>query len=120
MLVMFLTTLLLVAAGSQAESNSRQKSANLPQFDSRRFCEAIAANGGGQPSVISGCLEHEDLARERMKADVPEPIRSHCIEREQAMPKGGSYMSFNGCVERETQRADWSRVSRERRKEAGS
>ena len=117
---MFLPMLLLAAAGSYPENDSRQETADLPRFDSQRFCQSIAANGGGQPSVISGCLEHEDLARERMKVDVPEPIHSLCMKKEQAMPHGGSYLSFNGCVERETQRADWSRAPREPQKRTGS
>lgn len=116
---MFFPMLLLLAAGGSPDSNSRQETRDLTWFDSRRFCESIAAKGGGQASVINGCLEHEDLAQERMKVDAPEPIRSLCIKKEQAMPNGGSYMSFNGCVDRETQRADWSRVSRERQKRSG-
>lgn len=51
-------------------------------------------------------MEHETLARERIKAEVPESISSHCVQ--QAMANGGSYMTYNGCVKLAEERASWS------------
>jgi hypothetical protein len=81
----------------------RPQTAEPPQFDNKRYCRAIAANGGGEPSVSRGCLEHEALAREQVSADVPDAIRSRCTQ--QAMTNGGSYMLFNGCVKMAEERA---------------
>ena len=108
--MLFLPVLLLVAPAISPHGDPGQEADRAPQFDSERYCIAAAANGGGQPSVIRGCLEHETLARERMKADVPDPIRGHCIQ--QAMANGGSYMTYNGCVELAEARARWTKHPR--------
>ncbi|WP_133032293.1 hypothetical protein [Sphingomonas sp. PP-CE-1G-424] len=78
---MMLAYVSLLLAAPQSNDHAAPNVAQHPWFDSERYYKAIAANGGGQPSVIRGCLEHEALARTKMKVGVAEAIRLKCIQQ---------------------------------------
>ena len=106
---MMLAYVSLLLAAPQPSVHAAPYVAQQPWFDSERYCKAIAANGGGQPSVVRGCLEHEALARRKMKVGVAEAIRLRCIQQGEENANGGSYLGYTGCVAFQEKRASWAK-----------
>lgn len=85
----------IVAAPAQAE---------MPIYDVKGHCEAVAAFGGSpSQSLLNGCLNMEQSAYNRLKPvwdTLPTAMQNHC-DQVATFGGGGSYSLLSGCVDQE-------------------
>ncbi len=90
----------VVALASTAQAQE------VPRFDVESYCEDVAEFGGGSHSIYNGCVDMEQQAYNRLKADWPSlstRVRDYCTEI--GTVGGPSYSTMQGCVDMETQAA---------------
>ncbi|TAJ90421.1 hypothetical protein [Reyranella sp.] len=78
--------------------------ADMPIYDVKKHCDAVAAFGGTpSQSILNGCLNMEQSAYDRLKPvwnTLPTAMQNHC-DQVATFGGGGSYSLLSGCVDQE-------------------
>jgi hypothetical protein len=75
---------------------------DLPHYDVAAYCRQVSDVSGGSAMIYNGCIEMEQDAYNKRKADWPSlspKTRDYCDEVGRV--SGGSYSILDGCIDLE-------------------
>jgi len=96
------TALLSILALALFAALSAPALADMPQFDTSKYCQGVSQVVGGSYAIEASCVDMENEARAKIEGGEVEPkIMAYCANV--ASVSGGSYSILQSCIEMENE-----------------